>query len=44
MKTLLFAISLLFFAILMLSVKVLFVKGGRFPFHNHGGNHNSTDG
>lgn len=40
MKTLLFTIILLVFALIMLGVKVLFVKGGRFPSH-HG--HHSRD-
>ena len=40
MKTLFFTIILLIFALVMLGVKVLFVRGGRFPghhSHHHGG-------
>lgn len=41
MKTLLFTIILLVFALIMLGVKVLFVKGGKFP--SHYGHHHSRD-
>ncbi|MDE5646420.1 MAG: hypothetical protein K2L69_08000 [Muribaculaceae bacterium] len=41
MKTLLFTIILLLFALLMLGVKVLFVKDGKFPSHHRG--HHATE-
>lgn len=34
MKLLLLAIILVILAIVLLGVRVLFVKGGRFPFHH----------
>jgi len=41
MKTVILTIILVLISVVLLGVKVLFVKGGKFPSHHHSAHHRS---